>query len=77
MTIEIVVPKISNEKKSGVIIRWYKNDNDPVKEGEEICEVMIEKTTIGVTAPAEGRLKIVKQDNEEIEEGEVIGYVED
>ncbi|MGY4688085.1 dihydrolipoyllysine succinyltransferase [Petrotoga mexicana DSM 14811] len=76
MSVEIKVPKISEEGKSGVIIRWYRNEGDQVKEGEEICEVMIEKTTLRITAPSSGTLKIVKKDNDEIEEEEVIGFIE-
>ncbi len=73
---EIKVPVISTEKKVGYVVRWYKNDGDEVKEGEEIAEVMIEKTTLHVQAPASGKLRITKHQNEEIREGEVIGYVE-
>jgi len=41
--VEIKVPVISTEGKVGYVVRWYKNDGDEVKEGEEIAEVMIER----------------------------------
>jgi len=77
MTTEIKIPKTSIEgNKSGVIVRWYKNDGDDVKENEEIAEVMIEKVTIRIQAPKSGKLKIEKKENEEVKEEEVIGFIE-
>jgi len=55
--VEIKVPVISTEGKVGYVVRWYKNDGDEVKEGEEIAEVMIEKTTLHIQAPLSGKLK--------------------
>ncbi len=74
--VEIKVPVISTQGKVGYVVRWYKNGGDEVKEGEEIAEVMIEKTTLHIQAPLSGKLKIVKNPNEEIREGEIIGYIE-
>ena len=76
MNVEVKVPKVSEEGKSGVIVRWYKNDGDNVKEGEEIAEVMIEKITVRVQASKSGRLKIGKKENEEVKEEETIGFIE-
>ncbi|MCD6189423.1 MAG: dihydrolipoyllysine succinyltransferase [Thermococcus sp.] len=76
MKVEVKVPIVSQEDKKGVINQWYKNDGDEVKEGEEIAEVMIEKVTVIVKAPASGRLKILVPENEEISQGEVIALVE-
>ena len=61
MNVEVKVPKVGEEGKSGVIVRWYKNDGDNVKEGEEVAEVMVEKITVGVQASKGGKLKIGKK----------------
>lgn len=76
MAIEIKIPDVSGESKTGIIVRWYKAEGDQVKAGEEIAEAMIEKITIQVQAPSTGRLKVLKRENEEIKEGEVIGFIE-
>jgi pyruvate/2-oxoglutarate dehydrogenase complex dihydrolipoamide acyltransferase (E2) component len=76
MNVYVKVPKISEEGKSGVIVRWYKNDGDKIKEGEEIAEVMIEKITVRVQASKSGILRIGKKENEEIKEEETIGFIE-
>ncbi|HHI01151.1 MAG TPA: dihydrolipoyllysine succinyltransferase [Thermococcus litoralis] len=76
MEVEVKVPIVSQEDKKGVINQWYKNDGHEVKEGEEIAEVMIEKVTVIVKAPASGRLKILVPENGEISQGQVIALVE-
>jgi len=76
MNVEVKVPKVSEEGKSGVIVRWYKNDGDNVKEGEEVAEVMVEKITVRVQASKSGKLKIGKKENEEVKEEETIGLIE-
>ncbi|WP_461863347.1 lipoyl domain-containing protein, partial [Thermococcus sp.] len=53
----------------------YKNNGDMVQEGEEIAEVMIEKVTVHIKAPASGRLKILVKENEEVAQGQVIGVI--
>jgi pyruvate/2-oxoglutarate dehydrogenase complex dihydrolipoamide acyltransferase (E2) component len=76
MAIEIKIPEVSGEGKTGIIVRWYKSEGDQVKAGEEVAEAMIEKITIQVQVPSSGKLKVLKRENEEVKEGEVIGYVE-
>ncbi|EHR77882.1 dihydrolipoyllysine succinyltransferase [Thermococcus litoralis DSM 5473] len=76
MEVEVKVPIVSQEDKKGVINQWYKSDGDEVKEGEEIAEVMIEKVTVIVKAPASGKLRILVPENEEISQGQVIAVVE-
>jgi len=61
MNVELKVPKVSEEGKSGVIVRWYKNNGDNVREGEEVAEVMVEKITAGVQASKDGKLKMGKK----------------
>ncbi|KUH33844.1 dihydrolipoyllysine succinyltransferase [Thermococcus celericrescens] len=75
MEVEVKVPRTTKEEKTGVLLSWYKNDGDPVEEGEEIAEVMIEKVTVYVKAPASGRLKILVKENGEVAQGQVIGLI--
>ncbi|WP_461862745.1 lipoyl domain-containing protein [Thermococcus sp.] len=75
MEVEIKVPRTTKEEKTGVLLSWYKNNGDMVQEGEEIAEVMIEKVTIHIKAPASGRLKILVKENEEVAQGQVIGVI--
>lgn len=72
--VDIKIPGM--EHRSGVIVRWYKDDGDMVRKGEEIAEVMMEKATVRIRSPADGKLRILKKEDEEISEGEIIGKVE-
>jgi len=76
MEIEVKVPIVSQEDKKGVVNQWYKKDGDVVEEGEEIAEVMIEKVTVLVKAPASGKLKILVPENGEVSQGDAIAVVE-
>ncbi len=75
MEIEIKVPKLAGEKKECVLIHWYKNNGDEIKENEAIAEIMVEKVVMEIKSPATGILKILKKENEEIIQGQVIGAV--
>jgi len=75
MKIEIKVPKVSTEEKNGILVHWYKNNGEEVKEKEEIAEVMIEKITLTIESPATGKLSIIVNENEEIIQGQLIGTI--
>lgn len=46
------------EDMEGVISAWLFEDGDRIKEGDLIAEVMVEKTSYDLTAPASGVLRI-------------------
>ncbi|RLF90668.1 dihydrolipoyllysine succinyltransferase [Thermococci archaeon] len=76
MKLEVKVPRTTKEEKKGVLLHWYKNDGDFVKEGEEIAEIMIEKVTLHIKAPAKGKLRILVKENEEVSQEQVIALIE-
>jgi pyruvate/2-oxoglutarate dehydrogenase complex dihydrolipoamide acyltransferase (E2) component len=47
------------EDVEGVISAWLFEDGDKVREGDLIAEVMVEKTSYDLTAPAAGILRIL------------------
>ncbi len=56
MATVIILPKLGNSVESSIIVRWLKNDGDRVAEGEPICEVETDKTTMEVASPGAGVL---------------------
>lgn len=60
----------------GVISSWYFNDGDQVASGTVVAEVMVEKTSFEILAPADGELKITAPVETEIALGQTIGRVE-
>ncbi len=67
MAVKIVMPKLSLTMKSGAVIKWYKKEGDKVEKGEPIVEVLTEKVTYDIEAPASGVLrKIFAKEGEEV-----------
>jgi len=59
MTDIIVMDDLWGGAATAVLARWLYRDGDCVEAGLTICEIMIEKVSIEVTAPASGVLQIL------------------
>jgi pyruvate dehydrogenase E2 component (dihydrolipoamide acetyltransferase) len=63
MVTEVVMPRLSLTMKEGTVGVWYKKEGDTVEKGESLVEVLSEKATYDLEAPASGTLrKIVVQE---------------
>lgn len=72
----IWMPKLGMTMEKGTILQWFKEEGDPVEEGEPILEVMTDKINIEVEAYASGKLlRILHGPDQEIAVNEVIGYI--
>src|SRR5262249_8634797 len=59
------------------ILRWLKSIGDEVIENEPLIEIETDKVTVEVAAPGSGTLReIVKQEQEEIAPGDLLGTIE-
>src|SRR5216684_1565667 len=56
MTIDIVVPPLSQTSDTLVLTAWLKKVGDPVAKGEALFEVETDKATLEVESPATGTL---------------------
>jgi pyruvate dehydrogenase E2 component (dihydrolipoamide acetyltransferase) len=56
MSIPVLLPKLGNSVESSIIAAWLKQPGDPVTEGEVLCTVETDKTTMEVVSPASGVL---------------------
>ncbi len=64
----VLMPKLGLTMTRGMVSKWKKQINEPVKKDEVICEVETEKITSDVNAPFDGYIKeILVQENEEQE----------
>lgn len=54
----IIPPDLWEGDVAGAVSAWLFSDGDAVRTGDLIAEVMVEKTSYDVTAPAAGRLQI-------------------
>ncbi|MHB8731572.1 MAG: dihydrolipoamide acetyltransferase family protein, partial [bacterium] len=56
MATEVVLPKLGLTQEEGTVVRWIKPEGSRVAKGEPLFEVMTDKATIEVEAPASGVL---------------------
>lgn len=56
MATEVVLPKLGLTQEEGTIVRWVKAEGHRVTKGEPLFEVLTDKATIEVEAPASGVL---------------------
>jgi pyruvate dehydrogenase E2 component (dihydrolipoamide acetyltransferase) len=56
MATEVVLPKLGLTQDEGTIVRWVKAEGSRVAKGEPLFEVLTDKATIEVEAPASGVL---------------------
>ncbi len=77
MATDLVIPAdLWEEDTEAVITSWLSADGSQVSEGALIAEIMTEKVQHELQAPASGTLKILKQVDDIVNKGDVIGQVE-
>jgi pyruvate/2-oxoglutarate dehydrogenase complex dihydrolipoamide acyltransferase (E2) component len=76
---EIRIPEMLNPHGSTewTVVSWVFADGATVPQGELVCEVMMEKTTVEIEAPASGQLRIVQQADAVVKTGDLIGHIEE
>jgi len=76
MVTDLVMPRYSLTMKKGTIIKWLKEEGEPVSKGEPVVEVEADKVTTEVEAPASGvLLKICAQEQREVPVGKPIAFI--
>jgi 2-oxoglutarate dehydrogenase E2 component (dihydrolipoamide succinyltransferase) len=75
--VEIRAPAEQTEGTRSQILRWLKSVGDTVAENEPLIEIETDKVTVEVASPGSGTLReIVKQEQEEIGPGDLLGRIE-
>lgn len=59
MGTNVVMPRLSVTMKEGTVGKWYKKEGETVEKGEPIAEVVSEKATYDLEAPASGIVRKV------------------
>ena len=76
MVTKILMPRLSLTMKEGTVIQWFKKEGDTVKKGEPLVEVLSEKATYEVEAPASGVLrKILAQEGTDVPVAGTLGII--
>lgn len=72
----VKMPKLGTTMTEGTIIKWLKNEGDPVKKGEIYVEIQTDKVNIEDEAETSGVLrKIMAKEGETIKVGEPIAII--
>lgn len=76
MVTKVVMPKLSLTMKEGTVGKWYKKEGDTVTKDEPIVEVISEKATYDLEAPASGILrKILVEGGVDVPVDEVLAVI--
>jgi pyruvate/2-oxoglutarate dehydrogenase complex dihydrolipoamide acyltransferase (E2) component len=76
---DIVVPEAlwdTNRVPEGIVANWFVRDGSAVQAGTTVAELMVEKTTYEIDAPAAGRITILIPKDGAVRPGAVIGRIE-
>ncbi|HSJ18218.1 MAG TPA: dihydrolipoamide acetyltransferase family protein [Solirubrobacterales bacterium] len=76
MSVDIVMPRLSDSMEEGTILRWIKSQGDEVAVGDELVEIETDKANMVYEADAAGTLiEIVAQEGDTLPIGETIARV--
>ncbi|NVK39785.1 MAG: biotin attachment protein [Oceanospirillaceae bacterium] len=76
MSIEVRVPEtLWEEDSEAVITTWLASDGGAVEQGEVIAELMVQKIQYELEAPASGSLQILKDVDDVVAKGDLIGNI--
>ena len=78
MRVEVELPEVEgNNGDEATVSFWYVEEDEEVEEGEDLVEMITEKTTFNVTAPVSGRLvEIVAQVGDVVKVGDIMAMLE-
>ncbi len=73
----VIVPKSGGVTSTKVkVVRWIKQEGEPVRQGEPLVELETEKVSYELESPAEGvLLKIVARENIAVPVGDPLCYI--
>jgi pyruvate dehydrogenase E2 component (dihydrolipoamide acetyltransferase) len=73
---KVLMPRLSLTMKTGTVIQWFKNEGETVAKGEPVVEVLTEKVTYEIEAPATGILrKRLVEEGVEVPVGAALAYI--
>ena len=75
---DVRFPQLSQEQPDaeGILATWFVADGDQVASGQLLGEVMVEKVSGEVLAPAAGRVRLLVAEDQTARQGELIARVD-
>ncbi len=73
---DVKLPPIAEGVSKATVSYWYRSVGDPVKEGEDLVELVTDKATFNLPSPASGALKeILVKEGEEAKVGGTLARI--
>lgn len=78
MATDVIIPSDfwDEDDPSGSTVMWLFEDGASVREGDVIAEILVEKVTLELEAPAAGRLKMLVEAESVVNRGDRIARIE-
>ena len=73
---QVIVPHDMWSEGEAAISAWLYGDQEQVREGDVIAELMVEKSTFEIRSPASGRLAILVSAEASVAKGQVIARID-
>ena len=64
---EIILPNIGETVDEGKVVKWLKQVGDQVNDGDVLCEVETDKSTMEVPSTIDGTIKEIR-----VKEGDIV-----
>ena len=64
---EIILPNIGETVDEGKVVKWLKQVDDQVNDGDILCEVETDKSTMEVPTTIDGTIKEIR-----VKEGDIV-----
>lgn len=73
----VVMPEIGEDIKEATVSFWHFEEGEKVIEGDDLVEMVTDKATFNIPAPASGTLKeVMFEEGETVKIGETIAAIE-
>jgi len=73
---KVMMPKLSLTMKEGTVVQWFKKEGERVEKGEPVVEVLSDKVTYEVEAPASGVMrKILAEEGVDVPVAETLAII--
>jgi pyruvate dehydrogenase E2 component (dihydrolipoamide acetyltransferase) len=70
------MPALGMAQETGVLLKWFKKEGEPITKGEPLLEIETDKATVEIEATASGILaNVTAASGDEIPVGQVIGFI--
>lgn len=73
---DVIIPAdLWDDESEGAVSVWFVDEGDTVTRGDILCEVMAEKVSFEIAAPASGRITRAVEAEVPVNKGDVIARI--